>query len=134
MSEHAAVLFANDAFYLAFAERDFDAMDGMWARQSAVTCIHPGWSMLSGRDEVMESWEAIMANTESPKIECRNVEAHVHGDFAYVVCHEALAEGFLIATNIYTHEDGAWKLVHHQAGPAPEPPAEEEPEPANIMQ
>ena len=42
MPEHAAVLFANDAFYLAFANRDYDAMDVIWARDAPVTCIHPG--------------------------------------------------------------------------------------------
>ncbi len=134
MSEHAAVLFANDAFYLAFAERDIDAMEALWAHELPVTCIHPGWGTLSGRDEVMQSWHAILANTESPKIECLNIEAHVHGEVAYVVCHEALDQGFLVATNIFMREGGAWKLVHHQAGPAPEPPAQEEPESPETMQ
>ena len=29
MTEHAAVLFANDAFYVAFAARDIEAMDAV---------------------------------------------------------------------------------------------------------
>ena len=39
--EHA-VLAANAAFYRAFAERDVDAMDALWARSIPVACIHPG--------------------------------------------------------------------------------------------
>ena len=56
MSEHAAVNFANEAFYVAFSTRDLEAMDALWARQAPVTCIHPGWNALTGRDAVMESW------------------------------------------------------------------------------
>ncbi len=134
MSEHVAVLFANDAFYLAFAESDVEAMEDLWARVLPVTCVHPGWNALSGRDEVIESWHAIMAGGESPNIQCSNAEAHVHGDVAYVVCHETLDQGFLIATNIFMREDDTWKIVHHQAGPAPEPSADEEPEAPATMQ
>jgi len=38
-----AALFANEAFYRAFADRDIDAMDALWARGEPVLCIHPGW-------------------------------------------------------------------------------------------
>lgn len=134
MSEHAAVLFANEAFYLAFAERDLDAMDEVWARRAPVTCIHPGWNPLSGRDEVMLSWRAIFAHDPSPAVQCRAQEAHVLGDVAYVLCHEALGEGFLVATNVFAREDGAWRMVHHQAGPAPAPDAEDEPQAAETVQ
>jgi hypothetical protein len=33
----------------------------------------------------------------------------------------------LVATNVFVREGGAWKMVHHQAGPLP--PAREESEP-----
>ncbi len=129
MSEHAAVLFANDAFYVAFATRDAEAMDALWARQGPVTCIHPGWAALSGRREVMLSWQAILANPDAPKIQCRSAVAHVHGDSAYVVCYEVLEQGFLVATNVFVREDGAWRMVHHQAGATPPPPEDDEPAP-----
>ena len=41
--ERDAVLFTNEAFYRAFADRDLAAMDGLWSRHGSVTCIHPGW-------------------------------------------------------------------------------------------
>jgi len=58
-----AVLAANEAFYRAFAARDFGRMDGLWATGSFVTCIHPGWGVVRGRDAVIASWRSIL---ESP--------------------------------------------------------------------
>jgi len=135
MSEHAAVLFANEAFYLAFSSRDLDAMDTLWARHDAVSCIHPGWPSLSGRDEVMGSWQNILGNAESPRITCTGARAFLLGDAAYVICYEVLDQGTLVATNVFTRENGAWKMVHHQAAPSP-PPATDEPadDTAPVMQ
>src|SRR6185312_7096303 len=61
-----AVLAANDSFYRAFNQRDLEAMDMLWSHSSEITCIHPGWNLLSGREDVMESWEAIMSNPAQP--------------------------------------------------------------------
>lgn len=133
MSEHAAVLFANDAFYLAFANQDLEAMEGIWAREIPVTCIHPGWDPLSGREEVMESWESILNNPTATHIACKNPTVRVFGEFSCVICHEVLDQGFLVATNLFVQEDGQWRMIHHQAGTAP-PPEEEENELTDTMQ
>ena len=131
MASAAASLFANDAFYQAFQTRDLAAMDALWARQHRVACIHPGWSALTSRQEVMESWQAIFANPEAPDISCRGAEAFVADSQSFVVCYEVFGEGLLVATNIFVPEDGLWKMVHHQAGPCSPPPQglPEEPEP-----
>lgn len=133
MPEHAAVLFANDAFYLAFASRDFQAMDEIWAAETQVTCIHPGWNPLSGREEVMESWEAILSGPTTTNIICKNSTVRVFGDLACVICHEVLEQGFLVATNLFISEDGQWKIIHHQAGAAP-PQEDTEAEPIDTLQ
>jgi len=115
--EEVGVLAANDAFYEAFAQRDFQRMDDLWASARAVTCIHPGWTVLVGREAVMASWRAIL-RSDNPRIEPTSSRAYLHGDTAYVVCFEG-ARGespVLCATNIFVREDGSWKLVHHQAG------------------
>lgn len=132
MPEHAAVLFANDAFYLAFANRDLVAMDDIWSKGTPVTCIHPGWAPLDGRDAVMESWQAILSSPSSPNITCQNAEARILGDVACVICHEVLDQGVLVATNIFVREGDGWKIIHHQAGASP--PPEEEAEPPDTMQ
>lgn len=114
------VLQANSAFYDAFERRDFAAMDSIWARGTGVTCIHPGWNRLEGREAVMRSWRGILANPGSPTIECVGARVHAMGDVAYVVCLERVRGGggpTLIATNVFVREDSGWCIVHHQAGP-----------------
>jgi ketosteroid isomerase-like protein len=113
----AELLDANEAFYRAFSGRDLAAMDALWARRTRVACIHPGWKALHGRTEVMASWRAIFENPATQPILCTDVSVSVLGDSALVVCSEALDGADLSATNVFTREDGAWKLVHHHAGP-----------------
>ncbi len=121
MPDQHALLFANAAFYAAFVARDVHAMDGVWSKREHVTCIHPGWPVLIGREAVLESWQAILGNSGAPRITCHNASAYSLGSIGYVICYEGLQEGFLIATNIFVLEDGQWRMVHHQAGHAPAP-------------
>ena len=132
MTHSAAVLFVNEAFYAAFRDRDFATLEDLWARRAPVACIHPGWQALDQRAEIMESWQAILGNPDTPRILCRNAEAFVLGESAFVVCYEVLGDSVLVATNVFVQEDGAWKLVHHQAGPCNAPPGlTEEAEPGS---
>ncbi|MFM8411431.1 MAG: nuclear transport factor 2 family protein [Alphaproteobacteria bacterium] len=117
MSEPDEVLAANAAFYRAFAERDPVAMENLWSRSDAVLCVHPGWRALRGRDEVIASWLAILANPDAPAVACREEEVRVLGDLAFVLCIEELPGGEMSATNVFAREEGAWRLVHHHAGP-----------------
>ena len=127
MSELDAVLFANEAFYRAFADREMAAMADVWATEAPVSCIHPGWGLLEGLDEVLSSWQAILSNPDSPTITCLGARAHMQGKVGYVICYEEIEGNYLIATNIFVHEDRRWRLVHHQAGPTTDtPPIETE--------
>ena len=123
--DHDAVLFANEAFYRAFAARDLAAMEEVWARHCPVACIHPGWAPLHGREAVMRSWQGILGNPESPAVACHGARATVFGDSAMVVCFEAVPGGFLVATNLFVRQGAVWKLVHHQAGPTSGQPEDE---------
>ncbi len=125
MAQHEAVLFANDAFYLAFQSKDMEGMVGIWAENAAVSCIHPGWHALHGRDEVMESWESILANDGAPDIRCREPRVSVYGETATVICFEEIGDDFLIATNVFHKEAGQWRMVHHQAAPTNGAPADD---------
>ena len=128
-ADEVRVLSANEGFYEAFSDRDLERMDGLWARERPVTCIHPGWSMLVGRERVMASWRAILESNDV-QLECSGARAFVAGESAYVVCYEAARgqQPFLIATNVFASEDCGWRMVHHHAGQLARPgdPLEEE--------
>ncbi len=112
-----SVLAANQAFYEAFARGDLGGIDALWAQSAPVACIHPGWAALHGREEVMASWRSILGGGSGASVRCTRPSASVVGDSAYVVCGESIQGAELVATNLFVREDGAWKLVHHHAGP-----------------
>lgn len=116
MNDADAVLAANLEFYRAFTTRDIPAMEALWAQESPVACLHPGWPPLVERDEIVESWRAILSNPESPRIACYDERVFLYGDTAFVICEEEIETATLIATNYFVREDGAWRLCHHQAG------------------
>ncbi|MSP84118.1 MAG: DUF4440 domain-containing protein [Alphaproteobacteria bacterium] len=120
MSDADDVKTANDAFYAAFTRGDMPAMDALWSSQATVTCIHPGWDVLIGRGAVMASWAAILANSGRPRIKASEPHVVVGGGMAVVVCHEHVHGARLVGTNVFVLEDGAWRMIHHQAGPAPD--------------
>ena len=129
MHRDAEILVANEAFYLAFATRDLPSMDALWAREVPVTCVHPGWEALHGRDAVMESWSNILGHSSAPQVECRDARVAIYGSLAQVLCFEVLQAGVLMAANLFILEAGSWRLVHHQASPLASAPIFEDPGP-----
>lgn len=119
--QRAALLFANEAFYVAFSNADIDAMDGLWAKEFQVTCLHPGWEPLMGRNNVMASFRAVLPN--SPKVTHHAPNAFGVGDMGYVICYEKIGDNYLLATNVFVMEEGEWRMTHHQAGPTEAHPA-----------
>ena len=117
MNEENALLFANEAFYRAFADRNVKAMGEVWADDAPVACIHPGWTPLVGLESVLASWQGILGNPSSPAIECHTVRAFVQGDAGFVICFEQIGEHVLVATNVFVRRGSMWRMVHHQAGP-----------------
>ena len=111
------VLHANERFYQAFNLKDAGLMDDAWAREHAVSCVHPGWNVLEGRANVLESWHNILANPNQPRIVSGGATVTLFGDLALVICRELVAGSPLVATNVFVREDGAWRLLHHQSSP-----------------
>jgi hypothetical protein len=122
MSITKAILKANAGFYRAFAERDMALMEKIWASAHPVTCVHPGWQPIAGRDRVLNSWRDILLGPSPPAIACIAPEVSLLDACALVVCYESVGNGFLVATNGFVLEANDWRLVLHHAGPVAEPP------------
>ena len=122
VSDESEVLRANASFYEAFARKDAEAMDRVWADEGPVACVHPGWGALSGRDAVVRSWRAILDGGGAPPIRCEGASAHLWGEVALVLCTERIPGASLAATNLFVRQRGAWKLAHHHASPVAEAP------------
>jgi hypothetical protein len=112
-----AVVEANEGFYRAFNSKDPAAMDEVWAQNEAVSCIHPGWNLLQGREAVLKSWHDILTNPNQPKIVSGGATVTMLGTIALVACRELVAGSPLVATNVFVDEHGVWKLLHHHSGP-----------------
>ncbi|HVO03635.1 MAG TPA: nuclear transport factor 2 family protein [Candidatus Cybelea sp.] len=117
----AALEFANDAFYQAFAAADLSAMEAVWAAQANVYCCHPGWPPITNRDEVMASWRDILANAGPVPIVCAAPRPTLYGDVGLVCCYERFGNQHFVATNLFIRADGRpgtpWRMIHHHAGP-----------------
>ena len=132
VDDERAVEQANAEFYAAFEAVDYDRMTNVWAGgpyAASVTCVHPGWTMLRGRPEVLRAWALIMANTPYIQFVLTDVNIDVHGDQAVVTCGENiltadedtetgfLAGGSVVTTNIFVREADAWRLWLHHGSP-----------------
>ncbi|MFI1109550.1 MULTISPECIES: nuclear transport factor 2 family protein [Streptomyces] len=145
---------------------DFETLTGLWldpadiaatpgaegakpdgASPAEVSCVHPGWPLLTGRGEVLRSYALIMANTEYIQFFLTDVQVSVLADTALVTCTEnilsggpAPAEGedpgpllgqLVVATNVFRRTAEGWKLWSHHASPvlaeSDEPEGDESP-------
>ncbi len=125
----SAVEAANTAPYTAFETGDLDLMGSLWtdAAEGPAHCVHPGWSPLTGRSEILRSWALIMASTAYVQFIITDVETVLLGDVAVVTCTEnslsgsedgsTLAGGHTVATNVFLRRDGGWRIWLHHASP-----------------
>jgi ketosteroid isomerase-like protein len=129
---NAAILAANTAYYRAFATGDVAAMARVWA-DDGVSCVHPGWPPLIGRDDVIESYRGILTSRNRVRIVHQDEIAIVTGDEGRVLCIEIVEGAALAATNFYRRVGGEWRLVHHQASSIALGDEEDEPPPSNRL-
>ncbi|WP_217165966.1 nuclear transport factor 2 family protein [Streptomyces sp. AC512_CC834] len=139
---------ANTAFYEALEEGDFEKVSEFWLTPSdlgvdetyhdpadagVVSCVHPGWPVLTGRGEVLRSYALIMANTDYIQFFLTDVHVSVTGDTAVVTCTENILSGgpapdgdeelgplvgqLVVATNTFRRTPAGWKLWSHHASP-----------------
>lgn len=122
----AEVRRANDAFYEAFELSDLDAMSDVWEHTERVTCVHPGWPILSGWASVSASWFALFDGPQRLQFIVTDARVTVAGDVAWVTCNENLLDGgttqAVAATNVFAVADDGWRLVHHHGSPVVQQP------------
>ena len=125
MGEHDpdvdAVLAANLRFYQAFGSMDIEEMEKVWEPSERVLCIHPGWRVLTGWEQVRKSWEGIFQNTTLMHFNITGAQVIINGNSAWVSCVENItsvvdgrATNFAVqTTNVFVQGDGGWLMVHH---------------------
>lgn len=116
MTDKDAILAANAAYYRAFGEADFAAMSEIWA-DGDVSCVHPGWPALIGREAILHSYRDILRNPMQEPIQHHDERALVSADDARVFCTELVGGMALVAANWFRRVNGAWRMIHHQASP-----------------
>ncbi|MBD3557053.1 MULTISPECIES: nuclear transport factor 2 family protein [unclassified Streptomyces] len=130
----AEVEAANTAFYEALERGDLDALTDSWlpGEELTVSCIHPGWPVLTGRRDVLRSYALIMANTDYIQFFLTDVNVTMTGETALVTCTENILSGgpaedgdalgplvgrLVVATNVFRHTADGWKLWSHHGSP-----------------
>lgn len=116
---------ANTRFYRAFELFDIEEMNELWDKELAVTCIHPGWPLIQGRSEILQSWINIFNNTMVMQFTITESSITIEGEWGWIVCTESLRsvvngkvnEGRVEATNIFRRVKNQWYLVHHHGSP-----------------
>lgn len=94
----AAVEAANQAFYEAFEQRDFEAISDCWEHSDRVMCTHPGWSTLHGWSSVSASWFALCTNAQRLQFILTGTQVGLAGDGAWVSCDENILDTATSAT------------------------------------
>nr|WSZ97600.1 nuclear transport factor 2 family protein [Streptomyces sp. NBC_00857] len=133
-TEVEQVELANTTFYDAMEHGDFEALSGLWldGDDDGVSCVHPGWPVLTGRAEVLRSYALIMANTEYIQFFLTDVMVSVWADTAVVTCTENILSGgpaeengdlgplvgqLVVATNVFRRTSEGWKIWSHHGSP-----------------
>ena len=60
---------------------DFDELVALWL-DDEISCVHPGWPVLSGRGEVLRSYALIMSHTDYIQFFLTDVKVAVVADTA----------------------------------------------------
>ncbi|MHC0431846.1 nuclear transport factor 2 family protein [Streptomyces sp. O3] len=140
MTSHTeAVTEANTAFYEAMERGDYDGLSALWLDDgsgpdswSDVSCVHPGWHVLTGRGEVLRSYAALMAQIDYIQYFLTDLTVRASGDTAVVTCTENILLGGpseegddigplvgqqFVATNVFHRTPDGWKMWAHHSSP-----------------
>ena len=122
---------ANQNFYNAFNKNDIELMIGIWLNDSASQCIHPGWDVLTGFENIMSSWQKILASAQDLEIKLSHIKVTTSENLAWVTSQEnlfsILSSGVQLSkvhsTNLFKKVNDEWKMILHHASPVSGLPA-----------
>jgi ketosteroid isomerase-like protein len=127
-----AVEAVNARFYDAMENSDLAGMSAVWLHEDWVKCVHPGWDLITGWEDVIESWERIFEGGSGMRVAASDIEVRIEGAFAIVNCYENLAifldnrsapvSARTAATNLFKLVGSQWLMVHHHASQTPDEP------------
>jgi len=117
------ILSSNQIYYDAFNKQDLAMMKDVWQDDSGARCIHPGWPVLKGYEDIIKSWDDIFRHNQYMEIKVSDVDVMIQDDFAWVSCQENLfsikmsgvQSSKVHATNLYQRVGNEWKMILHHA-------------------
>ena len=127
MQTDQQILTSNQHFYDAFNKQDLAMMKEVWQDDASARCIHPGWPVLKGYEDIMQSWEDIFHHNQHMEIKVSDADVMIQDDFAWVSCQENLfsikitgvQSSKVHTTNLFTRVGDEWKMVLHHAAALP---------------
>ena len=125
MEPTQAVLEVNQQFYRAFEALSLEMMGEVWACRESDVCIHPGWEILRGWEEIRESWRVIFANTGFMRFEASELSVEIIGAVACLSCVENIfsvvgdmtIHSRVACTNLFHLTEDGWRMVLHHGSP-----------------
>jgi SnoaL-like domain len=125
--DESQVLEVNKSFYAALEALDLLKMSQVWLHEEWVKCVHPGWGLIVGWENISESWERIFQNTREIRIQLSHVTVRIEGTLAWVCCLENISNRFgegvdtaqAFSTNLFSLRNEGWFLIHHHASLTP---------------
>jgi len=127
LDDDAKVLATFHEFYDALTRKDLKRIESLWLRASHIRCLHPRERWSVGHTQVVQSWGKLFRGRRFllGKFCVENVQMHVRGTTATVLCHERLrsaSTGRTLqsynATNIFQKVGSSWFLVLRHVSPS----------------
>jgi ketosteroid isomerase-like protein len=124
-SEIERVRNQNDRFYEALSGQNLIRLEQLWSHSAYVRCVHPGWQMVTGWENIRESWRKLFTSKICLTVEPETAEVTLHGRIAVVTCRATMTSFTLdgskmtttLATNVFEKTRGRWQLILHHASP-----------------
>lgn len=123
MISKETLLELNKNYYRAFENFDLESMSQIWENADDVVCIHPGWDLLLGWDQVKESWQKIFSEQTLLKFTIRNPKVMIFENIGIISCTEeifisstsAISQNFFATTNMFRKTESGLKMFYHHS-------------------